>query len=144
MVFPSESWTSIVKMSSWRKSITSNSSPPQVFGKHLPRAQPVSQAGDKLFLWASSSALTAHLGFTVVIIARPIQEIAYHTCISLEESRYRQIQLFWSPLWTEVCFSRKEHLSILNNEASIFPEGLSHLLIQPKHPNFNHHPPHLL
>lgn len=40
-----------------------------VFGKHLPWAQPASQAGDKLFLRASSSALTAHLGFTVFIIA---------------------------------------------------------------------------
>ena len=66
--------------------------------------------------------------------------IIYHTCISLEESRYGQIQLFWPPVWTEGCLSRKEHLSILNKEASIFPEGLSHLSIQSKHPNFNHHP----
>lgn len=66
--------------------------------------------------------------------------MSYHTCISLEESRYKQIQLFWCPLWTEGWLSRKEHLSISNNVASIFPEELSHLLTRSKHPNFNHHP----
>lgn len=129
-------------MSSWRKSISSNTSPPRVSGKHLPWPQPTSQAGDKLFLWASSSAscTDSSPGIYGVHYCKADPGIIYHTCISSEESRYGQIQLFWSPLWTEGCFSRKEHMSTLNNEASIFLDGLAHLLIQYTHPNFNHHP----